>query len=409
MVWGVCRRVLRRHHDAEDAFQATFLVLVRKAASIASRELLANWLYGVAHRTALKAGAAIGKRHRRERQVTPMPEPEAVGQDSGDDLLPLLDQELSRLPDRYRVPVILCDLEGKTRKEAARQLGVPEGTVAGRLARARALLAKRLARPGRALSGAGVSAVLVRSASASVPAAVASSTVKAAGLLAAGQAAAVGAISARVVVLTEGVLKAMLLTKLKAATGMCLAVGMLIVLGAVLTYRAPAADKTTTAPSDDKLRDTLLVLDKQWYEAASKYDVDTLSKILADDWVGFVPHSGPHWNKAKALARYRQSRFTQVQFTTKKRMVRIDECTAILSYEIDWRGEEKDGSARTGWRGRMIRCWVQRDGGWFVKYDEYVPYPAEATTVDPTKVEPTKIDPLKELIPSCNDLVPFTG
>src|SRR5258707_14621947 len=99
MVWGVCRRVLRNHHDAEDAFQATFLVLVRKAASIATRELLANWLYGVAHQTALKARAAAAKRRTRERQVMEMPEPEVTQQEVWHDLQPLLDEELSRLPD----------------------------------------------------------------------------------------------------------------------------------------------------------------------------------------------------------------------------------------------------------------------------------------------------------------------
>src|SRR5262245_55323112 len=78
MVWGVCRRTLGSHHDAEDAFQATFLVLVRKAASISSRELLANWLYGVAHQTALNARALAARRKERERQVTPMPEPAAT-------------------------------------------------------------------------------------------------------------------------------------------------------------------------------------------------------------------------------------------------------------------------------------------------------------------------------------------
>src|SRR5438094_3671828 len=144
MVWGVCRRVLTNYHDAEDAFQATFLVLVRRAASIASPELLANWLYGVAHQTALKARATVAKRKVRERQVTEMPEPVVVEQDHWNDLQPLLDQELSRLPDIYRVIIVLCDLEGKTRKEAARHLGLPEGTVGSRLARARVFLAKRL-------------------------------------------------------------------------------------------------------------------------------------------------------------------------------------------------------------------------------------------------------------------------
>src|SRR5437773_1248448 len=100
MVWGVCRRVLRSHHDAEDAFQATFLVLVRKAASIASRELLANWLYGVAHQTAMKARTTVAKRRGRERQVTEMPEPAVTEQDLWRDLQPLRDEELSRLPEQ---------------------------------------------------------------------------------------------------------------------------------------------------------------------------------------------------------------------------------------------------------------------------------------------------------------------
>src|SRR5262249_55553423 len=144
MVWGVCRRVLHNYHDAEDAFQATFLVLVRKAASIASPGLLANWLYGVAHQTALKARATAAKRRARERQVTEMPEPALSERPLWDDLQPLLEKELSRLPDKYRVAIVLCDLEGKTRKEASRQLGVPEGTLAARLARGRGMLAKRL-------------------------------------------------------------------------------------------------------------------------------------------------------------------------------------------------------------------------------------------------------------------------
>src|SRR5215475_1370820 len=216
MVWGVCRRILRHHHDAEDAFQASFLVLVRKAASIRQREMTANWLYGVAHQTAMKARALRAKRRTREKQGTAMPEPQAPEQDPRNDLQPLLDQELSRLPDKYRVAIVLCDLEGKTRQEAARQLGLPEGTLAGRLTRGRAMLARRLARLGLAVSGGALAAVFSQeAASAGVPISVVASTIKAASMFAAGQVAATGAISAHVAALTEGMLKAMLLAKLR--------------------------------------------------------------------------------------------------------------------------------------------------------------------------------------------------
>jgi RNA polymerase sigma factor (sigma-70 family) len=246
MVWGVCRRVLRNYHDAEDAFQATFLVLVRKAASIASRELVANWLYGVAHQTALKARATAAKKNVRERQVTEMPEPAVAEQDLWNDLQPLLDVELSRLPDKYRVVIVLCDLEGKTRKEAARQLGCPEGTVAGQLARARAMLAKRLTQRGVALSGGALAVVLSEKvASAGVPTTVLCSTIKAASLFAAGQAAATGAISVKVAALTEGVMKAMLFTKLRAAIAVVLILGFVATGATILTCR-------TAAGQDDK-------------------------------------------------------------------------------------------------------------------------------------------------------------
>jgi RNA polymerase sigma factor (sigma-70 family) len=241
MVWGVCRRVLSNYHDAEDAFQATFLVLVRRAASIASPVLLANWLYGVAHQTAMKARATAAKRKGRERQVAVMPEPAVVDQDLWNDLQPLLDQELSRLPDMYRVVIVLCDLDGKTRKEAARQLGLPEGTVGSRLARARVLLAKRLTDRGVKLSGEALAAVLVQNvASAGVPTSVVSSTISAASLFATGQMAAKGAISVKIAALTEGVLKAMLISKLKIATVVLLVV-VLIGVGAGIGVRTQKA------------------------------------------------------------------------------------------------------------------------------------------------------------------------
>lgn len=261
MVWGVCRRVLRNYHDAEDAFQAAFLVFVRKAASIAAPELLANWLYGVAHQTALKARATVAKRQVRERQVTEMPEPRNRSQGSGssrhdgDDLQSRLDRELSRLPEIFRVVIVLCDLEGKTRKEAARHLGLPEGTVGSRLARARVLLAKRLTRRGGALSGGALAVALARNASAGVPDSVMSNTISAASCFAAGQ-VATGLVSVKVAALAEGVLKAMLVSKLKSAFVLMLVIGMLgwgggIVVRQTLANATPIQELIDPQPMPD--------------------------------------------------------------------------------------------------------------------------------------------------------------
>jgi RNA polymerase sigma-70 factor (ECF subfamily) len=232
MVFGVCRRLLHNHHDAEDAFQATFLVLARKASSVRPRERVANWLHGVALRTAMKAKVMTAKRWGREKQVTEMPEPEAVRQDQWRDLQPLLDQELNGLPESYRLPILLCDLEGKTIKDAARQLGWPQGSVAGRLARGRKLLAKRLASRGVVLSAGALVAVVTKNvAAASVPSSLISSAVKAASVLAAGQAAVAGLVPANVAALAEGVMKSMTLTKVTKAAVACLLMLCLCGLG----------------------------------------------------------------------------------------------------------------------------------------------------------------------------------
>jgi RNA polymerase sigma-70 factor (ECF subfamily) len=235
MVLGVCRRILHNAADAEDAFQATFLVLVRKAASVMPRALVGNWLYGVAHNTAIKAKAMNSRRRTKESQAaqTARPDPEGSQQ-----LQATLDEELSRLPEKYRAPIVLCELEGRTLKEVARHLGWPQGTVAGRLARARVLLTKRLAQRGLALPVGALAAALAEgAASAAVPNPVVVSTLKAAALVAAGQAAAPGVISPRVAALTEGVLKAMLLCKLKSA--MVLLLTACILVGALFLLASP--------------------------------------------------------------------------------------------------------------------------------------------------------------------------
>jgi RNA polymerase sigma factor (sigma-70 family) len=233
MVWGVCSRLLRSHQDAEDAFQASFLILVQKAATLPDREVVGNWLYGVAHQTAVRMRALAARRGGRERQVAIMPEPTSAEQDVWNDLKPILDEELARLPQKYRVLIVLCQLEGKTLKEVARQLAIPQGTVASRLATARAMLAKRLSRRGVVVSGVLLGAVVSsHAASACVPKAVVSATIKTATLVAVGQGVE-GAVSPTVAALVTGVTKAMFMSKIKSVLAVALVVGLALSGGGV--------------------------------------------------------------------------------------------------------------------------------------------------------------------------------
>jgi RNA polymerase sigma factor (sigma-70 family) len=242
MVLGVCRRILGDADDADDAFQATFLVLVRRAAAVQPPEMVANWLYGVACQIARKARARALRRRARERQVAAMPEPHAARTEVWDELRPLLDRELRRLPDRYRAPLVLCDLEGKTRKEAARQLGWPEGTVSGRLSRGRALLARRLSRHGLALSAGALAAALgENTVAACVPAALAASTARAA--------LAGGGLSAHAAALAEGVLKTMLIRKINLTAVFFLTAVLTGLAAQVFLRSAPAQAPAAAAPA----------------------------------------------------------------------------------------------------------------------------------------------------------------
>jgi RNA polymerase sigma factor (sigma-70 family) len=230
MVLGICRRVLRHEQDAEDAFQATFLILARKAGVVRRHEVLASWLYTVAQRTAQQLRAARMRLRWRERQVEELPHL-AIEPVEAADWIPLLDQELSRLPEQYRAPVVLCDLRGEPRRAAALQLGVSDGTLSRRLAAGRRLLAQRLARRGVALSGAALAMALARDGAAALPAGLARATSHAALLVAAGKAALV---RSPAIVLMNQVLRSMLMTKLKVGV----TVLVLLVCGGEVAYRA---------------------------------------------------------------------------------------------------------------------------------------------------------------------------
>jgi RNA polymerase sigma factor (sigma-70 family) len=237
MVLGICRQWLRDPGDVEDAFQATFLVLVRKAGSLRHRELLGNWLYGVAYRVALRARADRARRRSRETSdVEDLADPRNP---ESAESRPWLHEEVSRLPDKYRAPIVLCYLEGRTHEEAAEQLRWPVGTVKGRLSRARALLHSRLSRRGLAPSVGLLTAVLSRDASAAIPATLMESTVRAASVLAVGKGVAAGLISVQVITLIEGVCHTMFLSKLKLLTASFVVAGLVTASAGVLARQTP--------------------------------------------------------------------------------------------------------------------------------------------------------------------------
>jgi RNA polymerase sigma factor (sigma-70 family) len=237
MVLGVSRRILADTHAAEDVFQATFFILARKAGSLGRRGTLAGWLYTVAYRLALRAQAQARRRPSQELQDTAMPGPEPAALST--EARRALDEELSVLPEKYRAPLVLCYLEGKTNEEAAVYLGWPSGTVKGRLARARELLQRRLTRRGLALSPALILDALAEPAAAlSPPATLMEITVRAAALVAAGR-QTVPEASAAALALAKGGMKAMLLTKLKLTAILLLALSGLAVAAIVLVSEQP--------------------------------------------------------------------------------------------------------------------------------------------------------------------------
>jgi RNA polymerase sigma factor (sigma-70 family) len=239
MVLGVCRRALHNGPDADDAFQAVFLLLLRKAGSLRRPEQLGPWLHGVARRVALKARCRGLRRRGREEPLADAPAPPAADDLAWRDLRPVLDDAVRSLPAKYRTPFILCYLQGMTHAEAARQLDCPPGTVATRLSRARQQLRARLVRRGITLSAGALAAALAGGAEAAVTPSLLGSAVRAV--------APSATIPAHVTALTEGVCQAMLMEKLRF-------VGMAVVAAAavgavVMGYRSGAAEPTGATPA----------------------------------------------------------------------------------------------------------------------------------------------------------------
>jgi RNA polymerase sigma factor (sigma-70 family) len=289
LVLGVCRQVLGDAHDAEDAFQAPFLVLARKAASIRSGELLPAWLHRVACNIARTAGTCAGQRRAHERQAALLSQARPA-EVALRDWQPILHEEVGRLPQKYRVPVLLCYFEGKTHPEAARALGWPVGTVKGRLARARDLLRGRLARRGLALTGAGLATTLAESADAAVPPALLGPTLQAAVSFAAGGAGTGVVASARAVALAKGALQSMSTTKPLYAIALMLALGAItcaLVAGA--PSAGPRGGPSPPLPKQGDARPPGTDLHGDPLPPGARARLGTVRFRTSSTWLGFTP------------------------------------------------------------------------------------------------------------------------
>jgi RNA polymerase sigma factor (sigma-70 family) len=243
MVLGVCKRVLRDVHAADDAFQATFLVLAKKADSVRPPDRLAPWLYGVAYRTALKArGRAFRRQQVEQRYATEMTNRERSSPDEATDVQPIIDEQLNALPEKYRTPLVLCALQGLNKAEAAARLGLPEGTVSSRLARAREMLRDRLARRGFVVPLVALGAVLTADTlQAAVPPALAVS--------AAEVATGAALVPTTILTLSNEVLQSMILLKLKT---LCAVVMSVTLAGGGFGVYAIRADEKKPAQPGEK-------------------------------------------------------------------------------------------------------------------------------------------------------------
>jgi RNA polymerase sigma factor (sigma-70 family) len=301
LVWSVCQRVLRNTPDAEDAFQATFLVLARKAKSIRKPELLANWLYGVANRTARKAKGLAASRRVAEGKVVAVLETVTT---SDPDLAVVLEDEVSRLPDKFRAPFVLCYLQGLTNEEAARRLGCPTGTILSRLSRARERLRARLSRRGLAPSA----LAAVGHVRGEVPRTLVLATVR----------CTQGGAILRVSEIGEGVLQAMFMTKLKTTAAVLLGIGLLLVPVTFVTRASAPVEQNGQAKAEERDNDVQAADGREArVQAAQKVYEGVLSR-----WQGDPQFEGPEqlyqwsrrWMEAKqAVDDTRQNRLQAVK------------------------------------------------------------------------------------------------
>ncbi len=352
MVLSVCRGILRNPGDVEDAFQAVFLVLVKKAETIRGRQALGGWLYQVAHRVAVEANKAAARRRAREREGGLMASARtASGPTRIDELLSAMHEEIARLPEKYRLAVVLCELEGRTHAQAAVELNWSERTLRRRLAEARERLKARLVRRDLRLDEAMLGAVFLREAQAAVPPAWNAAVVRAA-IDTINPAVAVGTISVAAQSLTREVLKLMLIQKLKLASAALLGAGLMawaasaafISRGdeprgpatAPVARRATPADASQSAPAPDPPHGVGM------FPAAGRV-LDPEGKPVAGAGVYVRPYAEPGWSDNDPMAARQKGRVASTDADGRFHF-ELDKGASDGSY---WRGV-------TGWHKAQI-------------------------------------------------------
>jgi RNA polymerase sigma factor (sigma-70 family) len=366
MVLGVCRRIIRDPHDAEDAFQATFLVLARKGRSVRVQGSLGRWLFGVATRVATRARSDQRRRRARERSGLDRVETAEVDASLTDpdraEILAVIAREVAGLPARFQAPVLLCDLEGTSCEEAARRLGWPVGTVKSRLSRARSRLRERLTR--RGLTPADLSIVNTML-SAAPSHGLVEATTRAALTVISGRLMTSGVVSASVAILTQGVLQTMIATRIKlaAAALLLVAIGSAALFGQASAQRSEigrvgqtpgaATARTTATPASDDQVD-LEMLERAWADAVARRDTTVVNRILADDFEG-IDQLGATVTKATYMADVAHGRFAPEDQLVDTKIRLFGETGVVITRIL---------SKSSGSQNRSTKVYARRGGRW---------------------------------------------
>jgi RNA polymerase sigma factor (sigma-70 family) len=362
MVFRTCRTILRDRHDAEDAFQATFLVLARQARSIRNPASLASWLHGVARRVACHARSAEWRRRRHEQQRVADQADPCVIEPRLDDLAEVVHSEIDSLPERYRAAVVLCDIEGLTEGQAARRLGRPVGTIRSQLSRGRQHLRKRLIHRGLAPAVAFIG--LTRAALGEeriVPSALVSATVESAREFAVAQTVTAKLIGSAAGVLAEGFLRRLVMIRIQLTAIVALGAIAIATAGAFALERGGGKQ----APPVDA-KEEILALVHAWEKAIVDGDVGTMDRLLAYELVGTDPE-GWIWDKTKYLDHVKRRAFQVAGVDLRDIRIQVYGDAAVeTGIGVGHYDQAKPPwiAARGHITERFTRTWIKRHGTW---------------------------------------------